>query len=143
MDVKDRIRWREARAALDTAEERLEQAKASGDDLDVTTAEMQLQMRRKFFDDLEREIGRPPADEPGVPLQAIRSSNIEAAGWRNETSGGLNVSVLRVRFKGGAEYDYQNVTRAWFDAFLQAKSKGRELAVIKADPKAYPVTRVR
>ena len=71
----------------------------------------------------------------------IESSNIAGAGWY-EKPGPIAVGVLRVAFKNGTIYDYENVAHAWFAAFLQSKSKGRELQVIKSDPVAYPSTKV-
>lgn len=139
----NRRRWEEAKEAIETSKRLIAQAQHAGNELDLGTATMQLQMRTKYLGELEQELGGEP--EPVAPIKmtpVASSSNVVAAGWREETTGGMRREFLRVEFKDGDIYEYANVSRAWFDAFLQAKSKGRELQLITSDPTAYPVTKL-
>jgi hypothetical protein len=76
-----------------------------------------------------------------VALIPVTSNNIEAAGWRNV---GGDVGVLLLRFKGNAKlHRYANVSRAWWQAFWKAPSKGSFFhTTVRADPAAHPFTTV-
>lgn len=55
------------------------------------------------------------------------SSNVEAVGYR-AAPGGKDAGTLRVRFRGGAAYDYEGVGLDVLSAFLNAPSMGSYLA---------------
>ena len=51
--------------------------------------------------------------------QSVSSSNIAAIGYDK------NSSTLGIQFNNGGEYEYDNVPKSVFDAFLVASSHGR------------------
>jgi hypothetical protein len=53
-----------------------------------------------------------------IQMHPVESSNIAAIGFREADS------TLRVQFTNGASYEAPGATKADFDAFLAAKSKG-------------------
>ena len=53
-----------------------------------------------------------------IEMVAVTSTNISAIGWDAVTS------KLHVRFTNKRHYSYAAVTKATFDAFLKATSKG-------------------
>ena len=52
--------------------------------------------------------------------QSVSSSRISSVGWENDT--------LEVEFKNGAVYQYYNVTRSEYLAFMNAPSLGSALS---------------
>ena len=52
-------------------------------------------------------------------MTPVKSSNIEAIGYDNATG------TLKVKFKGGGLYHYENVSATQFEAFLNAESHGK------------------
>jgi len=73
-------------------------------------------------------------------LVKVESSNIEAVGFRPED--GVVASVLTVRFKGGAVYEYVGVSEAFYADLLRAESKGRFLQTVTRNRYRYPCRRV-
>lgn len=72
-----------------------------------------------------------------IPLTGVKSSQIEALGFHPETG------ILAVKFKGGAEYRYQNVTQAQYDALLKAPSVYSLFnSTIKAHPATHPYVKM-
>jgi hypothetical protein len=68
-------------------------------------------------------------------MTPVTSSNIVALGHEN--------NVLRVEFKNGTSYDYQNVPPQLYDQLFTAKSIGGFLAAnIKPKPHLYPYSKV-
>lgn len=66
----------------------------------------------------------------------VESSQIEAVGHDPVAS------VLRVAFKNGGVYTYQNVEKHTFEALLAAESIGKAFsASIKAFPAKYPYSK--
>ena len=74
-----------------------------------------------------------------MEMIAVQSSQISEVGWEEREELG---PVLWVRFHSGALYEYANVSKAWFDAFLRAESKGKFFVGIKRDPKSYPYRQI-
>jgi len=52
--------------------------------------------------------------------QPVSSSRISSIGWENDT--------LEVEFKDGAVYQYFNVTKSQYDAFMTSSSLGSALS---------------
>lgn len=77
-----------------------------------------------------------------IALTPVESSQIEAIGHDPDSN------TLAIRFKSfkggpGSLYHYANFTADDFAAFQGAESIGRHFkSVIKADPEAYPYTRI-
>jgi hypothetical protein len=72
------------------------------------------------------------------PLEEVESENIVAMGHRAVDN------MMRVRFKKGGVYDYQNVTEEKYKIVRTAESIGSAFAKqIKAFPNAYPFTKVQ
>ncbi len=75
-------------------------------------------------------------------LTPVTSSTIQSAGW--EPSADATVGTLTIRFVGskkspfGQVWEYLNVTRAWYDAFMSAESKGKFHVAIKRDVVRHP-----
>jgi hypothetical protein len=67
-----------------------------------------------------RQAGAHPATDPTqVPdLKPLSSSNIAAAGYNSSTR------VMRIEFRNGSIYDYNDVSPETWDAFLRAPSHG-------------------
>ena len=64
----------------------------------------------------------------------VESSNIEALAYENKH--------LKIKFKNGSEYHYQNVSQEVFEKILHAASVGRTFhELIKSKPAEYPFTR--
>lgn len=61
---------------------------------------------------------------PSIELVPVQSSNVAALGY-DATAG-----VLRVRFKSGATYDYEEVPADVAEALNAAESKGRFVATV-------------
>lgn len=55
----------------------------------------------------------------GIKMEEVSSSNIEAIGFNKESS------TLRVRFKGGDEWDYIGFPEDLYEDFLSAPSAGK------------------
>lgn len=74
-----------------------------------------------------------------VVLIPVTSNNLAAAGWRNVDG---KVGVLLLQFKGNAKlHRYANVSRAWWQAFWKAPSKGSFFhTTVRADVAAHPFT---
>lgn len=75
-----------------------------------------------------------------VDMIPVASSNIEAIGYA------VDFRRLYVRFGDGAEYSYDSVPRAVYEAFLAAPSKGRFLWDVvrgKGTDSVYAYGRVR
>ena len=63
----------------------------------------------------------------------VVSSNIASLG-HNESA-----KILRVSFKNGRKYEYENVSKDIFETLLDAESVGKAFnALIKSQPEAYP-----
>lgn len=74
-----------------------------------------------------------------TPITMIPVESSTIAEWGHDATSNL----LKVNFKGGAVYDYQNVTAEHFKQLNDAESKGKAFnALIKKDPTAFPYTRV-
>lgn len=72
-----------------------------------------------------------------IELEPVKSSLIEAIGYDAPTQ------TLRVRFKSGATYDYQNVTGEIHAQIISAPSIGHAInETLKKDPKAFPFRRL-
>jgi len=70
-----------------------------------------------------------------IPLKAVESSNIEAAGFCKKKS------VLRVKFKKGGLYDYSQVPENVFKDLIEAESVGRAFhATIRNE---YPFQKIK
>lgn len=70
-------------------------------------------------------------------MNAVESSNIAAIGFDP-----IN-SVMRVAFKNGTTYDYQNVEKTIFDLILNAESVGKSFNLyVKSKPTEYPYQKV-
>ncbi len=67
-------------------------------------------------------------------MSHIDSSNIDAIGYNPDNC------TLRVRFKGGAGYDYEGVEPDVFDQFMTAPSAGKFF--FKQVKSQYPYTKV-
>lgn len=52
----------------------------------------------------------------------VDSSRISSVGWEN--------NVLQVEFHNGAVYNYYNVTKKEYVAFMQSPSLGHELSIL-------------
>lgn len=52
----------------------------------------------------------------------VDSTRIRSVGWEND--------VMEVQFHDGAIYQYMNVTKAQFDAFMSSPSLGSALSVL-------------
>ena len=63
-------------------------------------------------DDLEALVARD------LPMTEVESSNVEAVAYVERRR------ALRVRFNGGATYEYLDVPREVYDALMAAESKG-------------------
>ena len=61
----------------------------------------------------------------------VDSSRISSVGWEN--------NVLQVEFHNGAVYNYYNVTKQEYVAFMQSPSLGHELSILD---KKHPYERV-
>lgn len=57
-------------------------------------------------------------DRQVIPLQPVKSSNLDAVGYDNTTS------TLAVKFKNGSEYHYAGVPAELFEQLLAAPSVG-------------------
>jgi hypothetical protein len=58
-----------------------------------------------------------------IEMQPVESSNIEAVGFGPDE--GKDHGVLRVQFKSGKQYEYDNVPESVYQDFLTAFSPGR------------------
>lgn len=54
-----------------------------------------------------------------IKMEKVESSSLEAYGWSTKSN------IMRVRFKGGAEYDYEPVPAVLWTQFRTAESKGK------------------
>jgi len=59
-----------------------------------------------------------------VKLTKVTSSNIDAIGF-DEYTDDESIGILIVQFINGAKFQYFDVPRQKFDAFLEAESKGK------------------
>ena len=72
-----------------------------------------------------------------MKLSEVESSNIAAMGHDYKNN------VLRVVFKRGGTYDYENVPMKLFDDILAAESVGKAFhSNIKTQPGSYPFKKV-
>lgn len=73
-----------------------------------------------------------------MEMQNVKSSQIESVGHNAETS------VLRIRFKGGSEYEYKNVDTVLFERLVKAESIGSFFTKhIKCSPVTYPYKKIK
>ncbi len=60
-----------------------------------------------------------------MEMQPVSSSNVAAVGFESSDPENSETGTLRVEFKSGSTYDYQNVPQSTFDALVSAESVGR------------------
>ena len=63
-----------------------------------------------------------------MKLNHVESSNIEAIGFtqgQQISLGRSNINVMRIQFINGESYDYYEIPKEVFDAFLASESKGK------------------
>lgn len=72
-----------------------------------------------------------------IQLEPVKSSQVEAIGYDAPTK------TMRVRFKAGDTYDYQNVSGQIHAQIVSAPSIGRAInQTLKKNPKAYPFRKI-
>lgn len=72
-----------------------------------------------------------------IELEPVKSELVTAIGYDAPTQ------TLRVRFKSGSTYDYQNVTGELHAQIISAPSIGHAInETLKKDPKAFPFRRL-
>lgn len=81
------------------------------------------------------DFGQKPEKKVKNMWQKVESSNLDEVKHEGTT--------MSVRFKGGAEYEYQNVSQELFENVLGGSSIGRRFnELIKSNPELYPFRRV-